>query len=67
MGVAVTKLTTNLADLSPATTKIGNKNEEHAKFIDKQILLKKDEEYSLRIQGIVDNLELLLSKFVKTS
>jgi len=37
---------------------------------DKQIIdfrVNKDEEYSLRIQSIVDNLELLLSKFTKTS
>jgi len=67
VGVAVTNLTTNLVELSPVTTQIDERNKEQAKFIAEQVLIKKDEEYSLRIQGIIDNLELLLSKFTKTS
>ena len=65
--MAVTNLTTGLVKLSPAITQIGQKNEEQASFINEKVLINKDEEYSLRIQSIVDNLELLLSKFTKTS
>ena len=67
VGMAVTNLTTGLVKLSPAITQIGQKNEEQASFINEKVLINKDEEYSLRIQSIVDNLELLLSKFTKTS
>ncbi len=67
VGVAVTNLTTALVKLSPVTTQIGQKVDEEARFINEQLLIKKDEEYSLRIQRIINNLELLLSKFTKTS
>ena len=67
VGAALAVLTSDLVKLSPATTEIDKKNKEQVKFINEQVLIKKDEDYSLRIQSIVDNLELLLSKFTKTS
>ena len=75
VGAAVGELTSKLLELTPTKSKgkkgkplvLSEEIKAQAKFIDEQVLIKKDEEYSLRIQGIINNLELLLSKFVKTS
>ena len=67
IGVAVGNLTNKLIDLSPATTKIDEKNKEQTRFINEEVLIQTNEKYSLRIQNVIENLELLLSKFTKTS
>ena len=67
IGVAVGNLTNKLTDLSPATAKIDEKNKEQTRFINEEVLIQTNEKYSLRIQNVIENLELLLSKFTKTS
>ncbi len=67
VGAAFNAFSPKVVKINPSTTQINTTIEEQTKFINEKLLLKKDEEYSLRIQGIINNLELLLSKFAKTS
>lgn len=66
VGAATTKLQTDLITLSPISD-VKENSDNQKKFIETQVLINKDEEYSRRLQSIVNNLDLLLSKFTKTS
>ena len=65
VGAAIMSLQQNLFNVNLSA--VDKKNKEQKEFIENEILIKKNEEYSIRIQNIIENLELLLSKFTKTS
>ena len=66
VGAATVQLQTDLLSLSPITS-VKENSDKQKEFIKKQVLINENEEYSNRLQNIANNLDLLLSKFTKTS